>query len=249
VVETLNDIAGPGRKVAGVDKDPPDRLIDWLSGWKTSFDRLRNQVGVPLAVLVLVLCACGLVWWSWEEISKKPGVLNLVSWLSEPPIPKVQPGHLTIGLTHLEDDKENAFEKLIEDTIYSGNYADLMKIDRTVNAHSSPNERESHEHAIAEAKNILLKSGCDIVLWGTVIGINEKSAVRLNWTMANNINLPKESERYEINSVSLPTLFDDDLKKTSSNRFYNRDKSRPPNQGHVTLRALGRATQSPAISV
>jgi hypothetical protein len=217
-----------GETVAEVEKGPPEKLIDGLSTWKATFDRLRNRFGAPVAILLVLTLAGGLVWWNWDDISKRPGIIELLSWLSERPIPKVQPGHLTIALAHLEDDKDNGFEKLIEDTISSNNYADLIKVDRTINAHHFANEHQSHEYAVAEAKNILLESGCDIVLWGTVIGINDKSAVRLNWTMANNINMPKESERYEISSVSLPSLFDDDLKNIIKQLLQSRQK--PPTE-------------------
>jgi hypothetical protein len=198
--------------VAEVEKGPPDKLIDWLSSWKASFDRLRNQFGVAVAVLLVLLCVGALTWWNWDDISKKLGVVDIVSWLTQQRVPKARPGHFTIALTNLEEDKDRRFEKLIEDEISHSTETDLLKIDRTIINHEFPEEHQSYEYAVASAKDLLIKSGCDIVLWGTVIEVNDKSAIRLNWTMASNIELPKQSEKYEVNSVSLPPLFHDDMK-------------------------------------
>jgi hypothetical protein len=39
--------------MAEVEKGALDKLVDWLSGWKTSFEKLRTQFGTPVAVVVL----------------------------------------------------------------------------------------------------------------------------------------------------------------------------------------------------
>jgi hypothetical protein len=117
VIELRAILWVPGGKVAEIEKGPPDKLIDWLSSWKTSFDRLRNQFGIPVAVLFVLLCVGGLTWWNWDDISKKPGVTDIVSWLTQQQVPRAKPGRFTIALTNLEGDKESRFGKLIEDEI------------------------------------------------------------------------------------------------------------------------------------
>jgi hypothetical protein len=119
--------------VAEVEKGPLDKVIDSVSGWKASFDRLRAQFGIIAAFLLVLSFAGGLIWWNWEDISKKPGISYVLSWLDQRPIAKIQSDHLTIALTHLEDDVGNSFEKMIEDEVYNGGYADVIPIDMRIN--------------------------------------------------------------------------------------------------------------------
>lgn len=67
-----------GEWMAEPKKNPLDKLDDWLSSWKASFDQLRQRVGMPVAVLLLLLVGGGTVWWNWEDI-KKPGVESLIT--------------------------------------------------------------------------------------------------------------------------------------------------------------------------
>lgn len=60
--------------MAEVEKGPPDKLIDWFSSWKGTFDRLRTQFGMPVALALIFSFAGGLIWWNWEEIAKRPGI-------------------------------------------------------------------------------------------------------------------------------------------------------------------------------
>ena len=56
------------------EKGPLEKPIDWLSGWKASFERMRQRFGMPVAVLLALSVAGGLVWWNWDDIAKRPGV-------------------------------------------------------------------------------------------------------------------------------------------------------------------------------
>jgi hypothetical protein len=53
---------------------PLEKPIDWLSGWKASFERIRQRFGMPVAVLLALSVAGGLVWWNWDDIAKRPGI-------------------------------------------------------------------------------------------------------------------------------------------------------------------------------
>jgi hypothetical protein len=61
-----------------------DKLMDWLSSWRDTFVRLRQSIGVPLTLALLFATFCGLVWWKWDEIAKKPGVDTVVNWAFSP---------------------------------------------------------------------------------------------------------------------------------------------------------------------
>ena len=52
-----------------------------------------------------------------------------------------------------------------------------------------------------------------MLLWGGVVRLGDKSAMRLYWTTAQRIDGVKESERYAPETLALPPLFWDDLKQ------------------------------------
>ncbi len=61
------------------EKDPLDKLSDWLTGWKASFEQLRQRFGTLVAISLVFLGALSLVWWNWDELKKRPGVEWIVA--------------------------------------------------------------------------------------------------------------------------------------------------------------------------
>ena len=103
--------------MAEVEKGPPDKLIDWFSGWRASFDRLRKQFGLPVAALLIFSIACGVIWWNWEEIAKRPGIERGVEFLHEQPLPTAPTGRVTLAVVHLDKDKDREHEDLLIDEL------------------------------------------------------------------------------------------------------------------------------------
>jgi hypothetical protein len=68
-----------GERVTEPDKNPFDKLSDWLTGWKASFEQLRQRFGTLVAITLVFLVALSLVWWNWEELKKRPGVEWIVA--------------------------------------------------------------------------------------------------------------------------------------------------------------------------
>jgi hypothetical protein len=86
------------------EKGPLEKPIDWFSGWKASFERIRQRFGMPVAVSLAFLVASGLVWWNWDDIAKRPGVNWAFEWYSQRALPSAPAGRLTIAVPHLEND-------------------------------------------------------------------------------------------------------------------------------------------------
>lgn len=60
-------------------KTPLDDLSEWLSSGKASFNRVRQRVGMSVAVLLVLVVAGGAVWWKWEDIAQSLGVESIIA--------------------------------------------------------------------------------------------------------------------------------------------------------------------------
>jgi hypothetical protein len=77
------------------EKGPLEKPLDWLAGIKSSFGRIRQRFGLPIAVLLALSVAGGFIWWNWEDIAKRPGVEWIWSTADEwRPLPKATEGRL-----------------------------------------------------------------------------------------------------------------------------------------------------------
>jgi len=74
------------------EKGPLEKPIDWVSGWKASFERIRQRFGMPVAVLLALSVAGGLVWWNWDDIAKRPGVESILARFNQRALPTAPAG-------------------------------------------------------------------------------------------------------------------------------------------------------------
>jgi hypothetical protein len=99
------------------DKGPLEKPIDWFSGWKASFERIRQRFGTLVAVLLSLSVVGGPVWWNWDDIAKRPGVESLLARFNQRALPKAPAGRLTIAVAHLGRDKDREHERLLLDEL------------------------------------------------------------------------------------------------------------------------------------
>jgi hypothetical protein len=97
--------------MAEQEKDPLGKLDEGLSGFK----RLRQRFGMPVAVLLALSVAGGLIWWNWDHIVGLPGVESTLERLRQRAIKKVLAGRLTIAVAHLYNDKDREDERKLLD--------------------------------------------------------------------------------------------------------------------------------------
>jgi tetratricopeptide (TPR) repeat protein len=195
------------------EKGPVEKPVDWLSGVWASFERMRRRYGLPAAALLVLSVTGGLIWWNWEDIAKRPGVARLFDWVNERPLPKATAGHLSIAVTHLaHDDKDREHEDLLLDELqhFEVEGVEVLPLDRTVDP-----EEPDRKKLEAEARGLLRKTGADVLIWGSVIPLSGKSAMRLNWTPARELSGAKASGKYQAQTetIALPPEFWSDLKQ------------------------------------
>jgi tetratricopeptide (TPR) repeat protein len=198
------------------EKGPLEKPIDWLSGWKASFGRIRQRFGLPAAILLALAVTCGLVWWNWDDIARRPGVEWGIAHLRQHTVPAAAAGRLTIAVARLEDDKDREQEKLLLDGMsHDLEGVDTLAVDRLVEWPDSGTEQARRKEAEARARGLLKQSGADVLIWGSVISLGGKSALRLYWTPSREISGAKESEKYlpQTETVVLPDAFWTDLKQ------------------------------------
>src|SRR5262249_32311952 len=62
------------------------------------------------------------------------------------------------------------------------------------------------------ARQYLNESGAHVLVWGTLLAANERVVPKLYFTLASDVQLPKESARYQLtNDLDLPPMFRSDL--------------------------------------
>ena len=191
-------------------------LFDGAEKLQRAFNRLRRQVGLSVAILIFIAIAPAGVWWFWDDLAKKPGVEWIVARLERKSIVPAKPGHITIAVAHLEDDKNLEHEKLLRDALdndFDG--AETIPLDRTITPPEAQTGQASVAKAKEEANRLRERAGADVLLWGKVVTLNRKSEMRLYWTAGSGPWAFKATGLYpdSAETIALPPLFWDDLKQ------------------------------------
>jgi hypothetical protein len=107
--------------MAEPEKNFLQQLFDLLSGWKESFDQLRDRFGWLVAAGVLLLVAIigtsFYIWSNWKDIKDRPGVPWILARFKRRALPAAPAGHLTIAVAHLARDKDREHENLLLDEL------------------------------------------------------------------------------------------------------------------------------------
>ena len=67
-------------------------LLKRAKDFRQNSNRLRKRFGAPLAALIVVALVIFGVWWNWDEITKKPGISEIVLWIERKTIVPAQTG-------------------------------------------------------------------------------------------------------------------------------------------------------------
>ena len=199
--------------MAEPEKDPLDEPRTRLSSWKASFNRMRRRVGMPVAVLLVLLVAGGIVWWKREDIARSLGLELIIARSTPRPIRKAPIGRLVIAVAHLDRDKDGKHENLLLDELRQFEGAEIVKVDRTVEWPASDTDGAAENKAKTEGQRLFQQTGADALIWGSVIDFDNQRAMRLYWTSAQELRGAKYIEPYQIETIALPSQLDD-LKQT-----------------------------------
>ena len=111
-------------------------------------------------------------------------------------------------MAHLTHDINQQVELLILESIRDLRGVQILRFDRTLSA-EGPIPEESLRHAHDAARALLAESSADVLLWGTVLSHDGRTAPRLFWTTAG-ADL-RSRQPYIPENFQLPELFWDDL--------------------------------------
>jgi hypothetical protein len=181
---------------------------NWAPSW---FRSILGGQGLWAAVAVAAMFGVRWVWWNWSDIARRPGVRPLVQRFGRKRLRVVPPG-LTVALAHLDDDPDRQHEKLLSDELRHYEGISVHPLDRIVTMPAG-NSEDARLKATDRARELLRRTGADVLLWGSVVQLGGKSAMRLYWTTAGEVPGAKATEKYATETTALPALFWDDLKQ------------------------------------
>lgn len=197
--------------MAEPQKTPLDDLSEWLSSGKASFNRVRQRVGMSVAVLLVLVVVGGAVWWKWEDIAQSLGVESIIARSTPRSTRIALAGRLTIAVAHLDRDQDRVHENLLLKELGQVEGAEIVKVDRTVEWPASDAEGAAEKTAKEAAQRLFQQTGADVLIWGGAISFDNRRAMRLFWTSAQELRGAKYIEPYQIETIALPS---DDWKQT-----------------------------------
>jgi len=124
------------------------------------------------------------------------------------PLPKADPRRFAIGLAHLIHDDRQELERLVVESLRDLAGIQILQFDRTLSAEGAvpeASERDAHEMARA----LLHESMADVLLWGTVLSHDGRTATRFYWTTR--ATSTRSKQPYLPENFQLPELFWEDL--------------------------------------
>jgi hypothetical protein len=192
--------------MAEPEKNPFEQ-IGWVSKTKAIFVWLRERFGTRVAVSLLVPVGVAfiavLILLNWDHIKTFPVVPQIIDWYYQKPIPAAPAGRLTIAVAHLDKDKDREHETLLLDELGQFEGVEVVSVDRSVDP-EQPDKKKVEE----KARGLLQKCGADVLIWGSVISLSGKSAMRLYWTPTRDIPGAKSTGKYrpqtENDTIELP---------------------------------------------
>jgi tetratricopeptide (TPR) repeat protein len=115
-----------------------------------------------------------------------------------------------MAVAHLDNDKDREHEKLLLDELRQFEGVEVVSVDRIVDP-EQPDKKKAEE----EARGLLGQTGTDVLVWGSVISLSGKSAMRLYWTPARDTPGAKSTGKYQpqTETIALPAEFWNDLKQ------------------------------------
>ena len=152
---------------------PPGSLTELILGW------IQNHVGIKGVFLFLLLGATGSALWNWESISSHPIYEEFRVAYFSAPLPKVEPGAISILVANLHGDIGHKFgqsltSELIPENLPVGNSPiHIYKLDRYIGGTSNEVFQEIQEGR-AKAREFLKQTKADLLVWGRLEG-TEKS--------------------------------------------------------------------------
>jgi tetratricopeptide (TPR) repeat protein len=143
-----------------------------------------------------------------DAVTSRPNDKAPHQTIAPAPLPTADRSRFAIAVAHLLHDRDCEQERLIVESLRDLSGVQIVQFDRTISA-DGPIPEQSERNAHGDAQGYLVESSADVIIWGTVLSHDGRTAPRLYWTTA------KQSTRsrrpYIPENFQLPELFWDDL--------------------------------------
>jgi tetratricopeptide (TPR) repeat protein len=143
-----------------------------------------------------------------DAVTSKPNDRTPNSAEGPAPLPTADRNRFAIAVAHLTHDRECEQERLIVESLRDLSGVQILRFDRTISAEGLIPE-QSERNAQREAQAYLAESSADVIIWGTVLSHDGRTAPRLHWTTAKQTT--RSRRPYIPENFQLPELFWDDL--------------------------------------
>jgi tetratricopeptide (TPR) repeat protein len=187
----------------------PD-LWELIKGWIYSYFGISGLV--ILFLLLGIFYGIFYVYRKWDKVKKWPGVASVVSYITRWPVPRADPHRFSVLVAHLENDANREHEHLILEGLKEFEGILVRPLDQNIPL-EGPDLEEMERRGHEEARGYLKQSGASVLIWGKVLPLGSRTALKLYWTSVPERG--KKWERYEAPRVEtqfrLPELFWSDL--------------------------------------
>jgi tetratricopeptide (TPR) repeat protein len=192
-----------------------------LRSEESRLDRLKNDFcdwviehfGLATAA---VLAAAFFMWVKWDKVKKLPGVAAVLSRLAElRSVPQASGEKFSIAIAKLENDKDGVHRRLIVVAL-QGRFDKEVEIhlpERSINIGDTGKPQEAVKAGHERALELLKAANANVMIWGQVLDAQTGSPMTLHWTVNNEYQSGKSSEKYTPadKSYDLPEMFWADL--------------------------------------
>lgn len=173
-----------------------------------------GTTGLVVIFLLSTACAC---WWNWDKIQKLPGVAWLLARLfphkdaPPTPLPRPKEGRLAVAVVHLDGDLNSEMERLVTEALSEVEDLQVLRFDRVI-ASTGGNVEDAIQAGHNQARGLLVESGADILVWGTVLRNGPVAIPKLHWTASRDLPVESRSRRYMLSEqLEFPDIFRSDL--------------------------------------
>jgi hypothetical protein len=177
--------------------EPLEEASGLVKASRQLYVRVRKRWGRVAGIATVCLLVVVVVWWKWPELKERPGIEPLVEWFEQlTPIPVCSGQNFCVAVADLQNDSDNKFGGAIVDAVENlqgiaspqvrrgqgtSTGIEVIHIPWTIST-AGNKTRIAEANAFVEARRYLEKSHADLVIWGIVISLGEKSAPRIFWT-------------------------------------------------------------------
>ena len=125
-------------------------------------------------------------------------------------MPKGRKGRFSVAVVHLDNDMNGDYERVVLSALGDvSEMIDVLPLDRVI-APKARSVEETVRTGHKEARRLMAITGAEVLIWGMVLRVGEKSIPKLYWTTVQHVPRDGQSRRYQLtDELTLPELSKD----------------------------------------